>query len=144
MPETTAPPRVQDGRLQLRVVEADGYGEVQMLTRAGGELGLHPLAAGLRSVEDQSRRARPCRDGQLQVADIHVERGYIERRATAEQRGLPPDLVVPRLLVLPSGVAAVRGEVLRRAQRHVERIVDPTQPESPRDLSVQRERVGRL
>src|SRR2546430_17475406 len=89
------PPRVQDGRLQLRVVEADGYGEVQMLGRAGGELGLHPLAAGLRSVEDQSRRARPRRDGELQVADVHVERGYIERRPAPEQRGLRPGLVVP-------------------------------------------------
>src|SRR2546430_11361773 len=54
------PPRVQDGRLQLRVVEADGYGEVQMLGRAGGELGLDRKSTRLNSSHSQISYAVFC------------------------------------------------------------------------------------
>ena len=115
-----------------------------MLGWAGGELSLHPLAPGLRSIEGQSRRAGPRRNGHLQIADVHVEGGDVERRAAVEQRRLRPDFVVPRLLVFPRGVAAVIGQVLGGAQWHVEGIVDAPQAEPAGDLGVQGQRVGHL
>src|SRR6266700_4915699 len=41
-------------------------------------------------------------------------------------------------------MAAERGQILGRAQRTVQWIVDPAQPEPSRHLRVQGERVGRL
>ena len=89
-----------------------GDREVEVAVRRRLELDLEPLAAGLRHVEDDARRARAGGDGRLEVADVHVERGDVERAVAVQHSGLDADLVVPRRLVLPGLAAAERDEVL--------------------------------
>ena len=96
-----------------------------------------PGCPRLRHVEDDARRARAGGDGRLQVVDVHVEPGHVERAVAVQHSRLDADLVVPDRLVRPGLAAAERDEVLRRAQRHVERIVDAAEPEPARDLRVQ-------
>src|SRR5205814_2698576 len=77
--------------------------------------------------------------------DIQVEPGYIQGGAATRETGLGPHLVIPGRLILPGPrQRTVRGEVRRLTQRGVEGIVDTPQPEAPRGLGVEGERVGRL
>ena len=82
------------------------------------------------------RGARAGRHRRLQVADVHVEAGYVHRAAAVEERGLRPGLVVPELLVLPGVAAAERLQIPERADRHVERIVDAAEAEALGNLGV--------
>ena len=141
MPDTTLTTPLGIGRrerrAQLGIVEAPGDREIEVAVRRRLELDFDALAARLRHVEDHARRARAGRDGRLQIADVHVEAGDAERAVAVQHPRLDADLVVPGRLVLPGLASAERDEVLRRAQRHVERIVDAAEPEPARDLRVQ-------
>src|SRR6202007_80199 len=83
-------------------------------------------------------------DGGLQVFDVHVERGEVERAAATGDLRLRADLVVPQRFVIPRVVAAEGSAVGRRTEREVERIVEAAEAEALRDLRVQARGVGEL
>src|SRR2546422_2842030 len=97
-----------------------------MLVWAPRELELRTHGPGFRGVQDQPGRARARRNGQLEVADVHVEPGQVEGGSASRELGLGSHFVVPSRLVLPGRRdRAIRGQVLGLAQRRVEGIVDP-------------------
>src|SRR3989442_3895965 len=115
-----------------------------MLVRGRRDLQLETLAPGLGDIENQPRRARTCRQDQLQVTNVHVECGRVDGRSATSNARLHSHLVIPRRLVCPGLVPSERNPVLRGTYWTVQRIVDAAQPESFRDLCVECERVGRL
>src|SRR5207237_4518187 len=113
-----------------------------MLVWAGPERQLRTQRPGLRGVQDQPGRALARGNGQLEVADVHVEPGQVERGSASRELRLGSHLVIPRRLVLPGPrERAVCERVLGGTERLVEGIVNPAKPEAPRGLGVEREGV---
>src|SRR2546426_5423340 len=72
-----------------------------MLVWAGRELQLRTHGPGFRGVQDQPGRAAARGNGQLEVADVHVEPGQVEGVSASRELRLGSHLVIPRRLVLP-------------------------------------------
>src|SRR5215217_7085962 len=88
----------------------------------------------LRHIEYDARRAAPGCLGDLQVADFVVEDRRIEGEPAL--RIFDARFVVPQRLVFVSALAAEDLEVLWRAERHVQRIVDAAETEALGGLEV--------
>src|SRR5207302_10269896 len=95
------------------------------------------LTARGRHVEHDTRGAGAGRRGGLQILDVVVECGHVERHAPVHEAHLRADLVVPVLLVPPVFLVAEDLDVLGRAQRNVDRVIDSAQAEATRRLQVE-------
>ncbi len=87
-------------------------------------------------VEDEARRAGAGRHGRLQILNIHIEGGHVERQPAIQKAELPPDFVVLAGLILPFTLAAELDQVLRRAQIGIDGVVDAAEAEALRHLGV--------
>src|SRR3954464_1131030 len=107
-----------------------------------GKLRLDAIAVRLRYVEDDARRAAAGVERDLQVLDLVVECGCVERNSVA---GIfDSGFVVPQRLVLVVLEATEGREVGRLADRHVERIVHAAQAKALGNLKVDAEAATRL
>lgn len=132
-----------DGGSQLGVIGDEGHGEVKIGVWRGRKVHLDTSAASLGNVKDQARRAGARGYGCLEVVDVDVEDRRVERGAVVREARLGAHFVVPCFLVQPAVAAAEGLEVLRCAQRHIERIVDSTQAKALGDLAVDVDLIGR-
>src|SRR5207302_9161404 len=76
--------------------------------------------------------------------DVRRKRGDVERAASAHDPGLRAHLVIPERLTLPGRVAAVCGQVTRRAERSEQRVVDSAEAEAFGDLRIEAGRVAQF